>query len=62
MAGYSQAELYGLWKNFRTEHDATRILMDFGLCSKEEARNMIRDFETIYEAQLLDAAHRGKER
>lgn len=63
MAGYSKLELYEMWRdNFRGQHDQVRVLMDFALCSKPEARSMIKDFETRHAAELLNMENRGKER
>ncbi len=62
MTGYTREELFTLWRGFREEHDATRILMDFALCSKNQAQILIDDFEVRYESQLLNLEQRGKER
>lgn len=57
---YTRDELFSLWKGFRTEHDAWKILMDFSLLNKKEAQALIDDFEATYSAQLLNLEHRGK--
>ena len=36
------------------------MLMDFALCSRQEAENIIADFEVRLECATLDSAHRGK--
>lgn len=56
---YSAEELYSLWLNFRGEHDALRILMDFAVCDKGTAKTMIAEFEARHEAQLLNMENRG---
>lgn len=61
MAGYSEPELYEMWRdNFRGQHDEVRVLMDFALCDKATAKALLRDFEATYSAQLLNLEHRGK--
>lgn len=50
-----------MWRdNFRGQHDETRVLMDFALCDRAEAKALLRDFEATYSAQLLNLEHRGK--
>ena len=60
MSVYSKAELYELWTFFAGQHDEVQMMMDFALCSREEAEALIREFEIIYEAHALDGEHRGK--
>lgn len=63
MAGYSREELYILWRDgFQGQHDETRVLMDFALCDRAEAKALIADFEARNAAELLNLVHRGKER
>lgn len=62
MAGYSKSELYGFWKLFKDQHDAVRVLQDFALCDKAEAKALIAEFEARNAAELLNLVHRGKER
>lgn len=63
MGGYSREELYILWRDgFQGQHDETRVLMDFALCDRAEAKTLLRDFETRHAAELLNMANRGKER
>lgn len=61
MGIYSEAELFELWRGFREQHDATRILMDFALCDKATAKTLIADFEARHAGELLNLEHRGKE-
>lgn len=58
--GYSQSELYGLWQGFREQSNEVQMLMDFAVCSKEEAQALIADFETRLECATIDGDHRGK--
>lgn len=63
MGGYSREELYILWRDgFQGQHDETRVLMDFALCDRAEAENLLLDFETRHAAELLNMEYRGKER
>lgn len=59
---YSEAELFELWRGFREQHDAARILQDFALCNKTEAKALIANFEARHAGELLDCVNRGKER
>lgn len=60
MSVYSKAELYELWTFFAGQHNEVQMMMDFALCSREEAEALIREFEIIQEAHALDGEHRGK--
>lgn len=60
MGIYSQEDLYGLWLNFREQSNEVQIMMDFALCERAEAENLINEFETRREVETLDIAHRGK--
>lgn len=61
MAGYSRLELYEMWRdNFRGQHDETRVLQDFALCDRAEAKALIAEFETHHAAELLNLEHRGE--
>lgn len=62
MAGYSQEELYTLWKGFREQHDARQILQDFSLLDRAAAKALIAEFEMRHAAELLNMENRGKER
>ena len=58
--GYSKSELYGLWQGFREQSNEVQVMMDFAVCSKEEAQALIADFETRLECATIDGDHRGK--
>lgn len=60
--GYTKSELYSFWKLFKEQHDAVRVLQDFALCDRAEAKHLIAEFETRHAAELLNMEHRGKER
>lgn len=60
--GYTKPELYSFWKRFKGQHDAVRVLQDFALCGRAEAKALIAEFETRHAAELLNMEHRGKER
>lgn len=60
--GYTKSELYSFWKLFKEQHDAVRVLQDFALCDRAEAKALIAEFETHHAAELLNMEHRGKER
>lgn len=63
MAVYSLSELYEMWRdNFRGQHDEVRMLMDFALCNRATAKELLREFETRHAAELLNMEYRGKER
>ena len=50
---YTRSELYTLWKNFKDDDDAERILSDFMICDSETAAKLILEFELKYESNLL---------
>lgn len=60
--GYTKSELYSFWKLFKGQHDAVRVLQDFALCGRAEAKALVAEFETHHAAKLLNMEHRGKER
>lgn len=60
--GYTKSELYSFWKRFKEQHDAVRVLQDFALCDRAEAKALIAEFETRHAAELLNMEHRGKGR
>lgn len=60
MGGYSKSELFSFWKLFKDQHDAVRVLQDFALCDRAEAKSLIAEFETRHAAELLNLEHRGK--
>lgn len=62
MGGYLKSELYSFWKLFKDQHDAVRVLQDFALCDRAEAKSLIAEFETRHAAELLNMEHRDKER
>lgn len=63
MSGYSKLELYEMWRdNFRGQHDEVRVLQDFALLDRAEAKALIAEFETRHAAELLNMENRGKER
>lgn len=62
MGGYSKSELFSFWKLFKDQHDAVRVLQDFALCDRAEAKALIAEFETRHAAELLNMDNRGKEK
>ena len=61
MTAYTRFELYQMWRDgFCGQHDEVRVLMDFALCDRAEAKTLLRDFETRHAAELLNMEHRGK--
>ena len=61
MAGYSRFELYEMWRdNLRGQHDEVRVLQDFSLLDRAEAKVLIAEFETRHAAELLNMEYRGK--
>ena len=45
MSAYTKDELFDLWRGFKGQNDEVRMMMDFGLCSKDEAKELIREFQ-----------------
>lgn len=42
---YTKSELFDLWKGFKGQHDEIRMMMDFALCSKDKAKELIQEFQ-----------------
>lgn len=61
MGGYTKSELYGFWKLFKDQRDAASVLMDFALCDRATAKELLSDFEVRYAAEGLGIERRGKE-
>jgi hypothetical protein len=61
ITGYTIGELYALWKNFKDDVDADKILSDFMNTDRKTAAALINEFECRYEANRLNAHNRGKE-
>lgn len=60
---YNKDELYDLWLNFRTSPDSVVILADFMLGTKQQAEELIKEFEIRQESSMLDCvANRSNRR
>lgn len=59
-AGYSKAELFELWQNFKDQHDAVRCMMDFSLLDKPHAEQLISEFRARLEKRAFSRPPDGK--
>lgn len=54
LSKYDKEELYDLWLNFRHSPDSINILADFMLGTRQQARELIKEFEIRQESSVLD--------
>ncbi len=55
ISAYEKNELFELWLRFRNDRDAETMLSDFMGGTKDQARELIKDFEVEYLKNTLDA-------
>ena len=60
LTSYDKGELYEMWLRFRDDPDAKTILSDFAMTTKNQAAELIAEFEIKHEAETLNAEMRGK--